>query len=85
MYDDELEEYNELDKFYDDIVLFIGGETAWKQYEKMTEESQMKWQKKLTLMICFKFAPRRTYDISRAEIAQLVADAIEFYRGLPDE
>lgn len=78
-------ELDEIDRFYDDAIRFIGMQTNFINYEKMSEESRAKWQKKLTLMVCFEFSPRRNYDIPRNEIARLVSEVIEYYRRLPDE
>jgi hypothetical protein len=82
VYDDELDP---IEQFYDEAIRFIAMQTHFSNYEKMTEESRAEWQKKLTLMVCFEFSPRRNYDIPRTEIARLVRDVIEYYRGLPDE
>lgn len=82
MYEEELDE---ISQFYDKAIRYIGLNTHFGNYEKMSEESREKWRKKLTLMVCFEFSPRRNFDIPRSEIAELVEDAIEYYRGLPDE
>jgi hypothetical protein len=80
------EELDEIDQFYNEVFRFVGTETNFTQYEKFSEESREKWKKKLTLLICFKFAPRRNFGITQAEIRATVCDMIDYYRKvLADE
>jgi hypothetical protein len=80
------EELDEIDQFYDEVFRFVGTETVFKNYENMTDETRRKFREKLVIMICYKFAPRRTYDIGKDEIRATVCDMIDYYRKvLADE
>lgn len=78
------EEFDELDSFYHDLFNYVKDNTVFTTYEKMTEESRMKWRERLTIMACKEFSPRRNFDISKDEVRALVADAIEVLRVTPN-
>lgn len=82
MYDDA---DHELERFFSSAIEFIGVNTDFKAFEKMSEESRKKWIEKLTIMVCYEFAPRRNYDISKDTIRLLVIDVIDSYRGASNE
>ncbi|RFU71019.1 hypothetical protein D0469_03505 [Peribacillus saganii] len=72
------EEFDLIEQFYYEAGNFVLFCTNIKTYQAMTEEKRKKLIEKMTIMVCKAFAPRRNYDISKAEIREFVKVVIEY-------
>ncbi|RFU60528.1 hypothetical protein [Peribacillus glennii] len=61
---------------YADIVYT----TNFHQYENMSAESQQKWKKKMAILVCKEYEPRKNFDFPMADIVEFVSVVIESIR-----
>ncbi|MCA1319788.1 hypothetical protein LC085_07660 [Bacillus tianshenii] len=52
-------------------------ETNIKTYSNMNNETKARYRERLVLLISYAYAPRRNYDISKAEVRDMVKCSLD--------
>jgi hypothetical protein len=86
VYDEEEWEFI-LHRFYNSVLDFVGQHANFETYEKMDDEKKRKLREKLTIMVCYEYSPRKTFDISKDTVRSMVEHAFEYWMMpvMPDE